>query len=174
MLRFALLFLAAVHACLLEPGTPFYTLGREAVQAMSKAQDAELTDIESLYLTVPNNVSARGSLEFITAEPHVAGTPGDLKMAKYVRDQFIAAGLEAVIDPQQVLLTYPVSRSLDLVDENGKIVASAPLAEDIIESDKTSDTWWRNHTFNGYAPSGNATAPIVYANYGFPEDFEAL
>jgi len=31
-----------------------------------------------------------------------------------------------------------------------------------------------NHTFNSYSPSGNATAPVVYANFGLPEDFSAL
>ena len=29
-------------------------------------------------------------------------------------------------------------------------------------------------TFNGYAPSGDVTAPAVYANYGTPDDFDAL
>ena len=42
------------------------------------------------------------------------------------------------------------------------------------QADATSDTWWRNHTFHGYAPSGDATAAAVYANYGRPADFDAL
>ena len=50
----------------------------------------------------------------------------------------------------------------------------ASLSEDVLANDSTSDTLWRNHTFNAYSPSGNATAPLVYANYGRPEDFEAL
>ena len=28
--------------------------------------------------------------------------------------------------------------------------------------------------FRRYSPSGNATAPVVYANFGFPEDFATL
>ena len=68
-----------------------------------------------------------------------------------------------------------MERSLDLVDaETGALVCSAALTEEVLPKDKTSDTWWRNHTFNGYSPSGNATAPLVYANFGLPEDFEAL
>lgn len=78
------------------------------------------------------------------------------------------------IDPQKVLLNYPVDRSLELVDEAGRVVLKPPLAEAILPSDPTSDTWWRNHTFNGYSPSGNVEAPVVYANFGFPEDFAAL
>ena len=78
------------------------------------------------------------------------------------------------IDPQKVLLNYPIDRSLELVDEAGRVVLKPPLAEAILPSDPTSDTWWRNHTFNGYSPSGNVEAPVVYANFGFPEDFAAL
>ena len=28
--------------------------------------------------------------------------------------------------------------------------------------------------YNAYSPSGDVTAPVVYANYGRPEDFAAL
>ncbi len=48
------------------------------------------------------------------------------------------------------------------------------MSEDVLSEDSTSDTAWRNLTFNGYAPSGDVTAPAVYANYGRPEDFDAL
>jgi hypothetical protein len=51
---------------------------------------------------------------------------------------------------------------------------TASLAEAIIPEDPTSDSVWRNMTFNGYAPSGNASAPVVYVNYGCAEDMAAL
>jgi len=141
----------------------------------SEAADARLTPVESRFLSVPSNASARASLEYLTSKPHVAGTPGDYEMAQYVKKRFIEAGIaNAIIDPQNVLLTYPNDRSLELVDENGKVMASASLSEQILASDPTSDTWWRNHTFNGYSPSGVATAPVVYANFGLPEDFDTL
>ena len=134
-----------------------------------------ISPIEAQFLKVPSNVSARSSLKHLTSKPHVAGTPGDHEMAVFMRDQLKEAGFtDAHIDPQRVLLSYPIDRSLDLVDEHGGVLCSAPLSEAILPNDPTSDTWWRNHTFNGYSPSGNATAPLVYANFGFPEDFEAL
>jgi hypothetical protein len=33
------------------------------------------------------------------------------------------------IDPQKVLLNYPVDRSLELVDEAGRVILKPPLAE---------------------------------------------
>lgn len=163
-------------ACIPDPETPFFTIGTTAVQRMAHSNDAQLTPIEDQFLAVPSNESARQSLQHLTSKPHIAGTQGDYDMAIFVRDSLISAGIEnAAIDPQRVLLTYPVERSLDLVDDKtGDVVCAAPLAEDVLPTDPTSDTWWRNHTFNGYSPSGNVTAPVVYANFGFPEDFAAL
>ncbi len=33
---------------------------------------------------------------------------------------------------------------------------------------------YRNHTFHGYGPSGNVTAPLVYVNYGTVQDYDEL
>ena len=51
---------------------------------------------------------------------------------------------------------------------------AAALSEAQLDSDRTSDTPWRNHTFLAYAKSGVVEAEVVYANYGRPEDFAAL
>lgn len=164
----------AVGQCVLEPGTEAYTVGRTAVQHMSAA-DAATTPAERVFLNTPTAHSARANLKHITSRPHVAGTPGDYAMASFVRDEMRRAGIhDAQIDPQKVLLSYPINRSLELVDSSGRVVQRTPLAEAILPSDPTSDTWWRNHTFNAYSPSGNVTAPVIYANFGFPEDFAAL
>ena len=165
---------APLGQCITDPDTPFTTIGRPAVAAMAAAQ-AQVNQVEREFLAVPTAGGARASLQHITSRPHVAGTPGDHAMAVYVRDEIRKAGIaDAEIEPQTVLLTYPLNRSLDLVDGDGKVVLRAPLSEAILPSDPTSDTWWRNHTFNAYSPSGDVTSEVVYANYGFPEDFEAL
>eukprot|EP00929_Paragymnodinium_shiwhaense_P124314 TRINITY_DN9950_c0_g2_i1.p1 TRINITY_DN9950_c0_g2~~TRINITY_DN9950_c0_g2_i1.p1 ORF type:complete len:732 (-),score=108.41 TRINITY_DN9950_c0_g2_i1:136-2331(-) len=171
----SLLLPPAVHGCLVDPGTPVYTMGRSSVRAASTATDSQLEAFEELFLAVPSNDSARASLKHITSKPHVAGTDGDLEMARYVQARLLEAGIpEAEIDPQRSLLAYPVNRSLTLVDSEGRVLSKASLSEELISSDRTTDTWWRNHTFNGYSPSGNVEARVVYANYGFPEDFAAL
>ena len=156
------------RACTLEDENSFYD-GRASLHVAGP----QISQEEATFLAVPSNASARASLEHITSRPHVAGTEGDLYMAQFVAKRFQEAGINAVLDPQKVLLTYPRS-SLKLLDGSGHVVASASLSEDILASDNTSDTWWRNHSFNGYSPSGQVTAPVIYANYGLPEDFETL
>ena len=99
--------------------------------------------------------------------PHVAGTPGDLRNAIYVRDELRSYGFQADLDNVSVLLSYPEDApTLSLMDASGKLAYKASLAEGVLSSDHTSDTYWRNHTFNGYAASGAADAPVVYVNYG--------
>ena len=159
--------------CTLDGEASHHDLGIEAVQAMSKSA-AQPSWQESLFLSIPTNSSARASLEYITSKPHVAGTVGDLHMAEYVRDSFRREGIAAELDPQKVLLTYPIRSALQLLDSTGRVVSAAKLAEDVLQVDNTSDTWWRNHTFNAFSPSGEVTAPVVYANFGLPEDFAAL
>ncbi|CAM9748772.1 unnamed protein product, partial [Phaeothamnion confervicola] len=138
--------------------------------------DAALSEIEQQFVDVPGGMSARESLHYITSRPHVAGTPGDWHMARYVRDRLVEAGIPSVdIHAPEVQLAYPVDRSLTLFDaDTGAAVFKAPLSESVRDMDPTSDTWWRNHTFNGYSPSGDVTARLVYANFGTPDDFDAL
>eukprot|EP00301_Raphidiophrys_heterophryoidea_P002246 c11052_g1_i1.p1 GENE.c11052_g1_i1~~c11052_g1_i1.p1 ORF type:complete len:704 (+),score=173.11 c11052_g1_i1:37-2148(+) len=130
--------------------------------------------VEDMFLSVPSSESAKASLWHYTRNPHVAGTQGDKDLAYWTRDQMRSLGLDSEVVSVNVSLTYPVRRSLQLQDEAGQVIYTASLSEDILAQDNTSDTIWRNLTFNGYAPSGKSKAPLVYANFGRPEDFDAL
>lgn len=122
--------------------------------------------------------SARAHLHQITQMEHVAGTPQGLGTAIYVQDELAkaltapGAGITVVMDAVKVLLAYPVNRSLTM--RAGEQTFEAPLAEPPLPSDATSDSRWRNMTFNAYSPSGRVEAELVYANYGSPDDFDAL
>ena len=77
-------------------------------------------------------------------------------MAQYVHDRFTSAGVPHVeIQPVDALLSNPISSSLQLVDttasasDSAAVVFTAKLSEDVLDIDTTSDTWFRNHTYNG-------------------------
>lgn len=92
-----------------------------------------------------------------------------LQMARYVHDYFLSEGIPSVeIQPVDALLSEPVSSSLQLLHVSDDadagsdasvaaggsggtmdVVFDAALSEDILDLDSTSDTWYRNHTFNG-------------------------
>lgn len=138
------------------------------------SQPVARDDVEATYLNVPTAASAEAHLRYITSRPHVAGTDGDFVMADYVKQQMLSYGLESKIENVTVLLNYPEEApSLTLTRADGAVVP-VNLAELVLAEDKTSDTVWRNHTFHGYAASGTGTGPLVYANYGRPQDFDIL
>ena len=120
--------------------------------------------------------SARAHLFRITQMEHVAGTEEALRAAGYVQDELAKAlkapGVTVVMDAVKVLLAYPVNRSLSM--RAGGTTFEAPLSEPALPSDATSDSRWRNMTFTAYSPSGHVEAELVYANYGSPDDFDAL
>jgi N-acetylated-alpha-linked acidic dipeptidase len=84
---------------------------------------------------------------------------------------------DAWVDPVDAFLSYPRRRPYLAVvcsKNESDVFFEAKLAEDILDSDSTSDTFNRNHTFNGYSPSGRVKGKLVYANFGTPDDFAVL
>jgi N-acetylated-alpha-linked acidic dipeptidase len=115
---------------------------------------------------------------FLTAEPHVAGSPRDRALAEWVRDRWREYGLEQVeIVEHEVLLAYPIEAVVEstLPSVNGKPAATwrATLKEDAVAGDPFSA---RDNgiAYHAYSASGDVTAPIVYAGGGSPEDYEWL
>jgi N-acetylated-alpha-linked acidic dipeptidase len=127
---------------------------------------------EEQFRAVPAPNNAREHLRKLTSQPHVAGTRGDYEMAVYVRDQMRYFGLAADLKEYQVLINYPKQPSVvELVSPRRERlkVQEQPLAEDASSTDARIIP-----LFNGYSASGDVTAPLVYVNYGLPDDYAAL
>jgi N-acetylated-alpha-linked acidic dipeptidase len=128
--------------------------------------------LEEQFRIIPTTDSARSHLQRLTREAHVAGTPEDYDTALYVRDQMRAYGLAAELKEYQVLLSYPKQPSIvELVAPRRERLK---VQEAVLAQDPTSSSRKIIPLFNGYAPSGDVTAPLVYVNYGLPNDYEAL
>jgi N-acetylated-alpha-linked acidic dipeptidase len=128
---------------------------------------------EEKFRTVPAPESAREHLRRLTAVPHVAGTKEDYATAVYVRDQIRSYGIPAELKEYDVLLNYPKQPSVvELITSKGR--ERLPLTEAVVPADPTSSDPRIIPLFNGYSPSGDVTAPLVYVNYGLPPDYEAL
>jgi N-acetylated-alpha-linked acidic dipeptidase len=127
---------------------------------------------EEQFLAVPAANAAREHSRRLTAEPHVAGTKEDYATAIYVREQMRSFGLAAELKEYDVLLPYPKRPAvLELIVPHRERLA---LKEAVIPEDPSSSNPKIIPLFNGYSPSGDVTAPLVYVNYGLPPDYEAL
>jgi len=127
---------------------------------------------EEQFRSVPKPASAREHLRILTAEPHVAGSMEDYKTAIYVRDQWRSYGIAADIEEYQVLLPLPKTPSV--VEMIAPRRERLKVQEEVIAEDSSSSSRKIVSLFNGYSASGDVTAPLVYVNYGLPEDYEAL
>ena len=104
-------------------------------------------------------------------KPHHAGSPGSKAVADYLSAQLTEWGLDTRIETFEALIPYPTTRTLEMT---APVRFRAKLAEPPIPEDPSTDQEDQLPTFNAYGASGDVTAPLVYVNYGQPEDFEYL
>ena len=132
--------------------------------------------LEYRLLSLASSARAREAHAFLTAEPHVAGSPRDRLLAEWVRDRWREYGLEQVeIVQHDVLLPSPADLLVEATVHNGGRLSTwrATMKEDAVEGDPYSarDTGLAFHAYSG---SGDVTAPVVYAGSGSPSDYDWL
>jgi N-acetylated-alpha-linked acidic dipeptidase len=120
---------------------------------------------------MPSAEKARDVHAYLTAEPHVAGTPRDRVLAAWVRDRWREYGLEQVeIVEHDVLLPYAIDVTVEMTAPTR---VRATMKEEAVEGDPFSarDV---GIAYHAYSASGDVTAPVVYANSGNPADYDWL
>jgi N-acetylated-alpha-linked acidic dipeptidase len=144
----------------------------QTIDGFSATRSQDERRLEEQFRAVPQGASAREHLRQLTAEPHVAGTPEDYATAVYVRDQMRSFGLSAELKEYQVWLNYP--KTDPVVELIAPRREKLSVREAVLKEDSSSSNSKITPLFNGYAASGDVTAPLVYANYGLPPDYDAL
>jgi N-acetylated-alpha-linked acidic dipeptidase len=127
---------------------------------------------EAKFRLSPSPDKLNEYMKRLSARPHHLGTPADKENAEWIQSQFKAWGLDASIESFQVLFPTPKERTLELVAPE-KFVAK--LQEPAVAVDPTSSQIREQlPTYNAYSADGDVTAPLVYVNYGVPEDYKQL
>lgn len=148
------------------------TFAQTTIDGFSAERSGAERRWEEQFRAVPDPKSAREHLRRLTAEPHIAGTKEDYATAVYVRDQLRSYGLPAELKEYEVWLNYPNTPSvLELITRRRQRLS---VNEAVVPADPSSSHPKISPLFNGYAASGDVTAPVVYANYGLPDDYEDL
>jgi len=128
---------------------------------------------EEKFRAIPNTENLRSYMQHLAARPHNVGSPYDKENAEWILAKFKEFGLDAHIEQFDVLYPTPKERVVELVDGGPKFVAK--LQEPPVPQDPTSNQ--QNEqlpTYHAYSIDGDVTAPLVYVNYGVPEDYEQL
>eukprot|EP00899_Mesostigma_viride_P029609 jgi/Mesvir1/9833/Mv14236-RA.1 len=125
------------------------------------------------FLALPDNDSCARTLKALTTRPHLAGSDGNLDVLNYMQDRLQEWGYTVNAVVYNVLLSYPLHRSVTVQPDDGDPIELG-LTEEVIDGDRYSGNKNIPPSFHGYSPSGNITAQVIYVNYGQTEDFELL
>jgi len=129
-------------------------------------------DWELKFKAIPDPARLREAMRRLTARPHHVGSAYGKANAEWLLAQFKSYGFDAQIEQFQVLFPVPLERVVELVSPT-KFVAS--LEEPAIAIDPTSSQKSEQlPTYNAYSADGDVTAPLVYVNYGVPDDYKYL
>ena len=127
---------------------------------------------ESKFMAVPKPDNLREYMKRLSARPHHVGSPYDKDNAEWILAKFKEWGLDAQIETFDVLFPTPNERVVELLEPT-KFVAK--LQEPTVAVDPTSNQHDEQlPTYNAYSIDGDVTGPLVYVNYGIPEDYEKL
>jgi len=127
---------------------------------------------EMKFRALPSPDNMREYMKRLSARPHHVGSPYDQDNAQWILSKFKEWGLDAHIETFHVLFPTPKERLVELVEPT-KFVAK--LKEPAFSVDPTSDQMDEQlPTYNAYSTDGDVTGPLVYVNYGVPEDYKQL
>jgi N-acetylated-alpha-linked acidic dipeptidase len=128
---------------------------------------------EEKLRAIPSPDNLRAYMQKLSAHPHHVGSPADKDNAEWIAVKFKEFGLDTHIEQFDVLFPTPKERVVELVEGGPRFVAK--LQEPALPQDPTSDQKAEQlPSYNAYSIDGDVTAPLVYVNYGIPEDYEQL
>jgi len=129
-------------------------------------------DWEGKFRAIPSPDNQRDYMKRLTARPHHVGSPYDKDNAEWMLAKMKEWGLDAHIENFDVLFPTPRERVVELVEPTK---FKAALQEPPVAVDPTSNQQAEQlPTYNAYSADGDVTAPLVYVNYGVPDDYEKL
>lgn len=127
---------------------------------------------ETKFRTIPSPEKQREYMQRLSARPHHVGSPYDKANAEWLLAQFKEWGFDAHIENFEVLFPTPKKEKLEMIEPRR---FEAKLAEPPIAVDPTSSqTSEQLPAYNAYSIDGDVTGPLVYVNYGMPDDYEEL
>jgi len=111
-------------------------------------------------------------LKDFSSAPNQVGSPHDRQNAETTLALFKSWGWDAHIETFSVLYPTPISTTIEMITPQ-KVTLGGQ--EPPVPGDETSsNTAGALPPYVAYQGDGDVTAPVVYVNYGMPDDYEAL
>jgi N-acetylated-alpha-linked acidic dipeptidase len=149
-----------------------YLLALVAAVAISLPISAQNAGWDAKYRAIPNAKNIGDYVKRMSARPHHLGSAYDKDNAEWILAKFKEWGWDARMETYDVLFPTPKERMVEMV---GPTAMKLKLEEPAVAVDPTSGQKSEQlPSFNAYSIDGDVTGPIVYVNYGRPQDYEDL
>ena len=127
---------------------------------------------EQRFRSIPEPGRIHASMVKLAGRPHNVGSAYQRQNAEWLVARYKEWGWDAHIEQFDVLYPTPKIRVLELVapTQFKAKLEEPPLPEDPY----TKDTSTQLPGYNIYSADGDVTGPLIYANYGMPEDYDEL
>jgi N-acetylated-alpha-linked acidic dipeptidase len=127
--------------------------------------------IEAAYLQIPSAAGASTSSRVLNQVMHYAGTPGDYRMAVYMRDTMSKYGLKASIESFPATVFTPRVLQLQLLTSPA---VTFDLHDEKIAADPDGSRPDAGLPFNAGSGNGDIRARAVYVSRGLDADYQTL
>src|SRR5437868_11932515 len=91
--------------------------------------------LEEQARTIPDPARLRKYMDFISSEPHNAGSPRSKAIAEYILGMFREWGLDADVEEFEALMPYPTIRQVEVLAPKRYV---AKLKEPVVSQDPNS------------------------------------
>jgi N-acetylated-alpha-linked acidic dipeptidase len=145
-----------------------------SVASAAIATPAVAADTSALEQRFDSMISAADQqqwLQQMASAPNHVGSPHDKANAEMELALFKQWGWDAHIEQFDVLYPTPISTTLELVTPERVTLGGQ---EPPVPEDPTSNSPGMLPPYVAYQGDGDVTAPVVYVNYGMPDDYVAL
>jgi len=159
--------------CLITAVIPAISQNEQAMMPGYTAENARTErDWENKFRAIPSPDNMKADMQRLAARPHAVGQPYDKDNTEWLLNTFKSWGLDAHVETFDVLFPTPKDRVVELVEPTK---FTAKLQEPTVAVDPTSSQHAEQlPTYNAYSKDGDVTGPLVFVNYGIPEDYDEL
>ncbi len=138
--------------------------------ALAAAPDAHAT--EARFDASISTADQLAWLKDFSSAPNHVGSPHDKHNAETTLALFKSWGWDAHIETFSVLYPTPISTTIEMITPQHVTLGGQEPA--VPGDDTSSNTAGALPPYVAYQGDGDVTAPVVYVNYGMPDDYEAL
>jgi N-acetylated-alpha-linked acidic dipeptidase len=143
-----------------------------AALALSLPLTAQNAGWDAKFRAIPDAKHIGEYMKRMSARPHHLGSAYDKDNAEWILARFKEWGWDARIESFDALFPTPKERLVEMV---APTPFKLKLEEPAVSVDPTSGQKSEQlPSFNAYSVDGDVTGPVVYVNYGRPQDYDDL